>query len=116
MHIIFKENLTEQFQKYTVLDLDTFEFDDGSKHTACCLVENIPVQELPLSSSLRELHANLIKNYAQKNWTYCEHALEQLTGKWNGELDTFYVELTTRIKHLKTLDLPDTWTPVIRKK
>ena len=115
MNIIFKDNAKEIQEKYTVLDLDTFLMPDGAVHTACCVVENIPITELSQTPSLKELHSNLIENYAKKNWSYCEQAIEQLVGKWGGELDSFYAELQTRINHLKTQDLDDSWTPVISK-
>ena len=115
MNIIFKKNLTAIDQKYTVLDLDTFSLPDGSTHTACCILENIPINEMAITENLKELHANLILNYGQRNWNYCEQAIEQLMGKWGGEVDSFYNELANRINHLKTQDLDDTWTPVIAK-
>jgi len=115
MHIIFKNNAALIDQKYTVLDLDTFSLPDGSLHTACCVVENIPIMELGQSASLKELHANLLTNYAKRNWNYCEQAIDHLMGKWGGELDTFYQELSQRIQLFKTQDLDDTWTPVIAR-
>jgi hypothetical protein len=115
MNIIFKENSQEIREKYTVLDLDTFQMPDGSVHTACCVVENIPIEELSQIDSLRETHEGLIANYAKKNWTACEQALQQLLGKWGGELDTYYADLQTRVERLKTLDLDDNWSPVIAK-
>jgi hypothetical protein len=115
MNIIFKTNAPSIDEKYTVLDLDTFRLPDGSLHTACCVVESIPVAELPMTERLKELHANLIRNYGQRNWNYCEQAIEQLIGKWGGEVDSFYAELTTRIAKLKTLILDDTWSSVIEK-
>ena len=115
MNIIFKENSAEIREKYTVLDLDTFSLSDGSIHTACCLVENIPITELDKVENLKILHAALIENYAKKNWNSCEQALEHLMGKWGGEVDSFYADLQTRITHLKTQDLDDSWTPVIAK-
>ena len=115
MNIIFKENSAEIREKYTVLDLDTFSLPDGSTHTACCLVENIPIIELDEIENLKILHAALIENYAKKNWTSCEQAIEHLMGKWGGEVDSFYQELINRISHLKNQDLDETWTPVIAK-
>jgi hypothetical protein len=113
MNIIFKKTLAITDQKYTILDLDTFRLADGSIHTACCVIENMPIDELPIIENLKELHANLIANYGQKNWVYCENALEQLIGKWGGELDSFYQELKTRIKVLKTLNLTNEWSPIM---
>jgi hypothetical protein len=115
MNIIFKTNAPNIDEKYTVLDLDTFRLPDGSLHTACCVVENIPVAELPMTGQLKELHANLINNYGQRNWNYCEQAIEQLMGKWSGEVDSFYQELNTRIQKLKTQNLDDSWTGIIEK-
>jgi len=102
-------------EKYTVLDLDTFSLPNGSVHTACCVVENIPVAELPITERLKELHVNLIANYGQRDWNYCEQAIEHLMGKWGGELDSFYQELNIRIQQLKTQTLDDSWSPVITK-
>jgi hypothetical protein len=115
MNIILKQHLNDEYSKYTVLDLDTFELADGTKHTACCVVENTPVKELAELPSLKLMHENLMKNLALKNWNFCEQAIEHLTGKWGGEVDTFYAELKTRIDRLKTMDLDDSWSPVIQK-
>jgi hypothetical protein len=115
MNIIFKENSKEIGKKYVVLDLDTFSIPDGSIHTVCCVVENIPITELSETENLKALHADLIASYGQRNWNQCEQAIEQLVGKWGGEVDSFYQELQTRIDRLKTMILPDNWTPVIPK-
>ena len=115
MNIIFKENSEEIREKYTVLDLDTFIMPNKSIHTACCVVENIPITELAQTENLKDLHANLIKNYGLKNWNYCEQAIEQLMGKWGSELDSYYKDLQTRIERLKNTTLPDDWSPAIPK-
>jgi hypothetical protein len=115
MHIIFKENSEEIAKKYVVLDLDTFSVPDGSTHTVCCVVENIPITELAETEGLTTLHSNLIKSYARQDWADCEEAIEQLTGKWGGEVDSFYQDLQTRINQLKTLNLTEDWSPVIPK-
>ena len=115
MYIIFKKNLKQIDQRYTVLDLDTFSFPDGSTHTACCVVENIPITEMSETDNLKQLHAKLIENYAKKDWDFCLGAIQNLTGKWGGELDSFYTNLHQRINELKTQNLDDSWTPVIPK-
>ena len=115
MNIIFKENSADIAKKYVVLDLDTFSVPDGSTHTACCVVENIPITELSETDRLKSLHEDLIQSYGQRRWSQCEQAIEQLTGKWGGEVDSFYADLQSRIKILKDLDLNDSWTPVIQK-
>jgi len=115
MNIIFKEALPEDQDKYTILELDTLLLADGNKHTAYCVVENVPIAELTNLDANKELHAKLIKNYAEKNWDFCEQAIGHLTGKWGNELDSFYAEFGARIQRLKTQDLPSDWSPVIRK-
>ena len=115
MNIIFKENLAEIRKKYTVLDLDTFSLPDGSIHTACCLVENIPITELDKVENLKAIHSGLIENFGKKQWSLCEQAIEQLMGKWGGEVDSFYQDLTSRIDLLKTMTLSENWSPVIPK-
>lgn len=113
MNIIFKSNVSALEGKYTVLDLDTFRLPDGSEHTACCVVENIPITELPHTENLRLLHASLIENFGKQRWNLCEQAIAQLKGRWGGELDTFYENLTQRIDVLKTQTLAPNWSPVI---
>ena len=116
MNIIFKNTTTANlYEKYTILELDTFKFPDGSQHIACCVVENIPILELAQTAHLKDLHADLIKNYGLKDWNFCEQALDYLVGKWGGELDSFYHELSARIMNLKKLQLDDNWSPVIPK-
>jgi len=115
MHIIFKKHAPLLEEKYTILDLDTFSLPDGSQHTACCVVENMPIMELAETENLKKLHAELIANYGLKNWNHCEQATKQLMGKWGGELDSFYQDLTVRIKQLKILNLDNNWSPVIPK-
>lgn len=115
MNIIFKEALPQDTEKYTILELDTFVMPDGAMHTAHCVVENVPIMELGQLQANKNMHAKLIENYAKQNWNFCEQAIEQLTGKWGGELDSFYVDLRARIqKHIENPP-PDEWSPVIQK-
>lgn len=115
MNIIFKQNAKEIQEKYTVLDLDTFSLPDGSIHTACCVVENIPIDELFQTDELKRLHASMIENYGKKQWADCEEAIAHLMGKWGGELDSFYDNLLERIALFKTMKLDENWSPVIPK-
>ena len=116
MNIIFGENIAAIEDKYTVLELDTFCIGaDGPVNTAYCVIEIIPLEEMSETESLKALHHNLMQNYKKRDWNFCEQALEHLMGKWGGELDTFYSELSIRIAKLKTLSLTDEWSPVIQK-
>jgi hypothetical protein len=111
MNIIFGiESVTPFEERYTVLELDTFVLRPTDEIvTAYCLIETIPVQEMPAIESLKDLHSNLMAEYRKRNWRYCEDTIAHLTGKWNGELDSFYIELLQRIMKLKQENLPEDW-------
>jgi hypothetical protein len=94
-----------------VLELDTFLLQPTNEVvTAYCLVETIPIQEMPAVDSFKELHSNLMAEYKKRNWSYCEDTIAHLTGKWHSELNSFYTELYQRIQDLKQQDLPQDWT------
>jgi hypothetical protein len=115
MHIIFGKS-PELEEKYTVLELDTIKIGtDGPESTAYCVIENIPLEEMPAVSMLKDLHCELIKQYHDRNWPRCEAIIGQLTGKWGGEMDSFYVELAGRIAGLKIQILDEAWTGIIEK-
>ena len=90
MHIIFgKEQADQLSEKYTVLELDTFQFGaSGPAITAYCTVENIPLEELPTLAETKTQHQHLLINYRGRAWEKCLTAIDQLTGKWRGELDS----------------------------
>ena len=117
MNIIFGTEMAEQAQdRYTVLELDTLNLvPTGETITAYCLVETVPITEMPAVASLQDLHSNLMTEYRKQNWHYCEDAITHLTGKWGGELNSFYTELYQRIQSLKQTDLPEDWTGRVDK-
>jgi hypothetical protein len=112
---MFEDSITDDVKsKYTLLPLDTFYFADADKKsTAYCLIENTPIQEMFSVEQYRDLHQNLIKNYYLRNWNYCEQAVEQLMGRWNGEVDSFYIEMDARVKTYKEQDPGPDWTGVL---
>jgi hypothetical protein len=117
MNIIFGDNVAELArEKYTVLELDTFMLEGQDQTaTAYAVVEQIPLQEMNSLAEFVELHENLMKEYRKRNWKYCEDAMEHLSGRWHGEVDTFYGELSVRIQSLKTHSLGDDWNGCIVK-
>ena len=117
MNIIFGTEMAKQAQdRYTVLELDTFNLlPTDEVVTAYCLVETIPIEEMPAIESLKDLHSNLMTEYRKRNWHYCENVIAHLTGKWHGELNSFYTELYQRIQTLKQADLPEDWTGRVDK-
>ena len=115
--ILGEENVKEIDQKYTVLELDTMLFSGSAEPvTAYCLVEKVGLEEFVTLDRFRELHNNMMKNYRLKNWKYCEDALEHLMGKWRGELNSFYDDVSKRIAQYKHTDPGDAWNGVIEKK
>lgn len=117
MKVIFGKDVVESIDnRMTLLELDTF-FQPGLDKpvTAYAVLENtnIPVMEIPHMEKSVELHNTMMSEYRQQNWTYCDHALEHLLGKWGGEIDSFYNELSERIAKLKTVKLPNDWTGII---
>lgn len=110
MNIIFDELLNTVPDNYTVLELDTFNVvAENRKVTAYCVVEKIPLAEFDKVDAYKKVHGDLIENYRKRNWTYCEHAIEGLMGKWNGELDTFYSDLLLRVIGYKHTPPGEDW-------
>lgn len=113
--VLGDDNLIDIADKYTVLSLDEFRLPGQDKPVrAYCLVEHMPIGDMSYVKNLRDLHENLMQNYACKNWNFCEQALEHLIGKWNNELDTFYHELSNRIRELKNHYVGPDWSPIIQ--
>jgi hypothetical protein len=117
MNIIFGDNVAAQArEKYTVLELDTFVFEQKDiTATAYAIIERVPLMEMINIESFKNLHENLMLEYRKRNWKYCEDAIEHLRGKWNGDLDTFYTELYERLQTLKDQVLSDDWTGCITR-
>lgn len=117
MHIIFgKEQAEGLSNKYTVLELDTFRLGpNGPEITAYCTVETIPFDELSCLEDTKQQHEHLMINYRGRAWQDCLTAIDQLQGRWRGELDSFYTDLRGRIQGHVISPPPPEWTPVIQK-
>jgi hypothetical protein len=117
MHIIFgEEQVTALRDRYTILELDTIRFGTGGPEVpAFAVIENVGIQDLPLVESRCDMHNNLLLEYRKRNWNYCEQAIEQLSGFWGKELDTFYTEMLDRVAKFKETPPDDSWTGIIAK-
>ena len=116
MHIIFGTPTEDIAHNFTVLELDTIKFkSNGEKVTAYSVIENIPLPDFPVLEAYKTVHQDLMKAYRARNWEYCESAINGLVGKWNGELDSFYLELHTRITDLKDQELAADWDGTVEK-
>ena len=114
MHIIFGDAVKEIPDSYTVLELDTVN-TNGTMVTYYCVIEKIPLQEFPLIDAHIKLHTDVMVNYREQHWDYCETAINALLGKWNGEVDSFYNTLLERIKNYKVTPPPEGWTGIYVK-
>ena len=103
MHIVLTQAIADELRsKYTVLELDTMPHPDGPVPAFCVLpVEQIALEMASLDQNVA-IHEQLID--AIKN-NDCDKALilcETLFGRFGGELDTFYEEVTKRIQKNKS--------------
>jgi hypothetical protein len=103
--------------KYTVLPLQDIKFHthpDLPPVTSYCLVENIPVDELPKLQEQVDLHIKFYKNFQKPDFNYCEQALEHLKGKWGGQVDSYYEIMEQSINECK-LNEDLQWDPILYK-
>lgn len=102
-------------EKYVVLELDRIVFGNNNPITAYCVVENIGLFDFVELAKLKKVHQDLISNYQQRNWDSCHSAIDQLMGKFAGDLDTFYVSLLERVTEYQQTEPSADWTGVISK-
>ena len=116
MNIILGEEQANSLrEKYTVLELDTFRIGDSLPIKSYAVIENIPIPEMFNLESMADLHATMIEQYHQRNWSYCLDALSHLVGRWNGEIDSFYHDLESRIRGFKDQEPDNHWSWVIKR-
>ena len=110
MNIIFGDPIESIPDSFTVLPLDSFRVQDSTTPvTAWAVIEKIPLAELASAANNTKIHTELLEFYRQKQWNYCENAIEYLMGKWNRELDTFYTDLLQRVVAFKQNPPADDW-------
>jgi hypothetical protein len=100
MDIIFgRENAEKLRAKYTVLDLETITAEDGETMEVFCLIpaEKLSLSDLPNLDQWTKLHQDFLEGYKTKQYDYCKEAISHLTGKFGGEVDSFYEEILRRI-------------------
>ena len=114
--ILGRENAAMVATKYTVLELDTLSMDPGQDPvTAYCLIETTNINELVISDTLKEHHARMIENYKTRQWHQCLQDIESLQGSWSGQADSFYDEMSTRIKNYLQNDPGQDWSPILHQ-
>lgn len=110
MNIIFGDQAAGLPDNYTLLELDTFKFANrDNTRTAYCLVPVIPITEYPVLEHLVKCHHDMIDAYRDRNWEYCISAARGLTGKFNGDLDSFYQDIMQRASYYQENPPGDDW-------
>jgi hypothetical protein len=117
MNIIFgTDNAEKLSEKYIVLELDTFRFKDSDADTtAYCVVETVPLDEMVAIPDLTSRHVSLVESFKSKQWQDCLSHAESLRGSWSGEVDTYYENITERVRQYAETPPSDDWTHVIVK-
>lgn len=117
MNIIFDDavDIASLPDSYTVLELDKFRWTNNSIKTAYAVLDGVALSDLATLDAWKNIHNDIIRYYRQGQWNYCERALEGIMGKWNGQLDTFYVDLLARVQSMKETTVDSDWTGWIRE-
>ena len=112
MKIILGKPDPDLASKYLVLELDTIKVEhDIDPVTAYCVIDgsHIYLDEMAEVERYAAMHQALMENYRQKKWNFCEQAIRELTGKFRGEMDSFYKILLERIQSYKKNDPGLSW-------
>lgn len=110
MNIIFGDVAQHLASTYIILELDTFRLPDRQQTvTAWCLVEKPGLEEIINLEPYKKLHADVVKYYKQRQWQYCNEAIQRLMGKWGGEVDSFYQDLLDRVNQYAQCEPDQDW-------
>lgn len=92
MQIVFKREVADQLRdRYTVLELETFQAGDHVVETFCVIpVEKLVFSDLSTLDSDIRLHEAFISAAARHDYAECAAMYTIMKGKFGGELDSFY--------------------------
>jgi len=94
-------------EKNTVLDLETVEKDGHSIEVFCLIAaDKISIGDLPQLENWIKLHNDFLHGYQTQQYDYCRQCIEHLTGKFGGEVDSFYSIILERIEAAEAVN-PD---------
>ena len=114
--ILFGEETVKNLgDKHTVLELDQIAVKGKTEPVAIYTVidpDIVKLEELPALKNLVDLHVKLRENYVKQNWKFCEDAIDNLMGKFSGELDSYYIIIQDRIKGFKANPPAKNWDGV----
>ena len=98
MQVIFnRETAKELSERYTVLELETFEVNGKFVETFCVIpAEKIALTEISTMEHTVKLHNQFLDGLRRKDYKFCMDLYIHLIGKFGGELDSFYEEVIKR--------------------
>jgi len=108
MNIVWEKPTEEMYDKYLILELEPNIIDNELLDT-WCIVEatKIPLTEVVMLDHWKKLHGDFVEANKDKNAKLCNDLAEHLTGKFGGELDTFYEEICKRHNQATKIVLQD---------
>ena len=114
--ILFGEETAKNLSgKHTVLELDSIAVKGKKEPVAIYTVldpDIVKLEEITQLHHLVDLHGKLRENYIKQNWKFCDDAIDNLMGKFSGELDSYYAIISERIKDFKSNPPPKDWDGV----
>ena len=101
--------------KFTVLELDTIQISPGhDEQTAYCVLSDVPLNEIGELDHKVRMHHDMMHFYRTRQWLECRDLIALLRGSWNGEVDSFYDEISKRLDQLETTTDIGDWDGVYR--
>lgn len=118
MQIIFGNKARELIgieSAYTLLELDTIQpSPDHEPEPSFCVLTNVPLTEIHLLEQKNKMHSDMLWFYKKQQWGECIDLIKMLKGSWNGELDTFYDEIVSRINRFAVSPPDESWDGVYK--
>ena len=114
--ILGKESYQQLKDRYILLKLDTFLIDKQEMPSYCVIdAKDLPLTEMQDVMHWQNNHNKILENYYKRNWYFCEQMIEHCRQRWAGQLETFYIDLYTRIQQFKTQELDNNWTGYLER-
>lgn len=100
MQLIFGKDAANQLRdRYTVLELETFDVDGKLLEVFCVVpAEKIALTEITTIEHITKLHNDFVEALKRKEYKLCKDLYIHLIGRFAGELDSFYDEIIKRIE------------------
>lgn len=101
MNILFGNKEIESIReesRFTVLELDIIQpSPDHDPQPAYCVLSDVPLAEISELTQKVRMHHDMVHFYRSGQWDECRSLIAQLRGSWQGEVDSFYDEITRRL-------------------